>query len=118
MFASLAVLAAKLAGPIAVFTQWLGGNNTLLNITAPTVNAIKGPNTTLYRVVVQAVGSGGTLTLNDVATAAAAAAGNQFYTALTANLTVGQVITLDWPCKVGLCVSACSGGIVVAMSYL
>jgi mRNA-degrading endonuclease toxin of MazEF toxin-antitoxin module len=100
---------------LAVQIQNLGGNNSALNVAAAKV--IKNTNGTLFRVLVQAVGSGGTLTLNDVATVSGAAAGNQILTLLTASLTVGQVISLEWPCLTGIVVSACSGGIIVSISY-
>jgi hypothetical protein len=93
----------------------LGGISSSLNIAAAKV--VKPTLGTLFRVLVQAVGTTGTLTLNDCATVAAAAAGNQILTLLTANLTVGQVITLDWPCQTGIVVSVCSGGIVVSIAF-
>lgn len=105
-----------LVGLIAVFSQWLGGSNTALNVAAAQV--VKGKPGTLYRILIQAVGTSGTLTINDCATTGAAAAGNQILTLLTANLTVGQVITLDWPCLTGIVISACSGGIVVSVSFI
>lgn len=90
-----------------------GGNATTLNITAAAV--IKATPGTIYRIAVIAAGSAGVLTLNDVATTGAAAAGNAIVSIPFGSL-VG-VITLDWPCATGIVVSAVTTGGVFSISF-
>lgn len=103
-------------GPIPVFGQYTGGNKGTYNVTAAGIlkkdAANKALPGVLKRIVIQVVGSGGVLTLNDTDLVGNAAVGNQIFTAPTANLTVGQVIFLDWPCATGIVASVVSGGII------
>lgn len=94
-----------------------GGAKSSLNVTAAAV--IKATPGRLCKIVVNGVvGTGGALTFNDCATTAAAAAANQIYTA-AGTVAVGTVITLDWPCLVGIVCSAVpTGGTpVFSVSY-
>lgn len=80
--------------------------------------ALKATPGVLAKVIVNAVGSGGALTFNDCAAIGDAAAGNQIITIPQADLTVGQVIDLNWPCATGITLSAVpSGGGIVAISF-
>lgn len=80
-----------------------------LNITAAVV--VKAAPGRLCKIIVSAPGTtSGALTLNDCTTTGAAAAANQIISIPFANLTAGQVISLDIPCKNGIVVSAVPGG--------
>ena len=103
---------------ITALNSMSDGNLSGLNITAATV--VKASAGRLVRVLVVAQGSGGALTLNDCATTGAAAAANQIIT-IPYNATgyvVGATFTLNWPCALGIVVSAVpSGGGQVSISY-
>lgn len=92
-----------------------GGVNSALDITAAKV--IKATPGRLIRVVVNVVGTAGSLTLNDTTTTGGAAAANQILTIAFGSLTVGQVLTLEWPCSSGIVVSAVPTGGQVAVSF-
>lgn len=99
-----------------VFIQNNGGNQSSLQCNAAKV--IKATPGKIAKIIVQSVGAGGTLTINDNnAVGGSNSAANQILSLLTASLTAGQVIPLDFPCSTGITVSACSGGIVVSISY-
>lgn len=86
----------------------IGGNNSALQITAATV--IKATPGTLFRVCVQAPGTtSGALTINDCATTGTASAANQIISIPFGSLSAGMVIPLEWPCKVGIVISAVPG---------
>jgi hypothetical protein len=97
-----------IVGNLAVTT---GGSKSLLNIGAAV--AIKAAPGRLRKLVVIAPGStSGGFTLNDCATTGAAAAANEIWTMAynaTANV-IGAIITFDWPCLVGITLSAVPGG--------
>ncbi len=85
------------------------GNTATYNVTAAAV--IKATAGRVWRIVVIAPGTtGGVLTLNDCAATADAAIGNEIFSVGFAGLTAGQVITLEWPCRVGIVVSAVPSG--------
>lgn len=97
-----------------------GGTSSALNITAAAV--VKATPGRIAKIVVIAPGTtSGAFTLNDCATTGAAAASNEIYTmAYNAAANVaGAVIDLDWPCAVGIVVSAVpgSGSPILAISY-
>jgi len=95
-----------------------GGALTKLNITAAVV--VKGTPGRVAKITVSAPGTtSGALTVNDCATTGAAAASNQVISIPYGSLTAGQVIALDFPCLVGIVVSAVpgAGSPVFAMSY-
>ena len=95
-----------------------GGNASKLNITAAVV--VKATPGRLSRIVVVAPGStSGALTVNDCATTGAAAASNVVCSVPYGSLTAGQVIDLDFPCAVGIVVSAVpgAGSPVFAVAY-
>lgn len=94
-----------------------GGSSSKLNITAATV--VKAAPGRIAKIFINGVvGTGGALTINDCATVAAAAAGNEIAT-FAGTIAVGTVINLDWPCAVGIVVSAVpTGGTpVFSISY-
>ena len=74
---------------------------------------IKATPGRLARISIQAPGStSGAFTFNDCATTGAAASTNEIFTLAynaTANVA-GGVITLEWPCAVGIVCSAVPGG--------
>lgn len=76
---------------------------------AAAANLLTGSGT-LVSIIVVAPGSAGSLTLNDCATTGAAAAGNQILSVAFGDLTAGQVITVFYPYKTGLTVSAVTTG--------
>lgn len=95
------------------------GTATALNITAAQV--VKASPGRLMQIVVTAVGTtSGGLTINDCTTVAAAAASNVMFSVLLADMTVGQIITLDVPALNGIVVSAVPGGgsPIYAISYI
>jgi len=82
---------------------------------AEVVKAVGG---TLVSIIVDNPGSGGALTLNDVATVGGAGSGNQILSVPFGNLTAGQVMTIFYPAKTGIVVSAVpSGGGAVKVSF-
>lgn len=94
------------------------GQLTRLNVTAAAV--IKASAGRAGKVMVLGVvGTGGTLTLNDCATVAAATTANQIFTT-AGTVAVGTVLTLDFPVVNGLVVSAVpTGGTAqFAVSYV
>jgi len=95
-------------GPISVFQQAPTGAQSAINVTAAAV--VKPTPGVVMRILVVAAGSGGSLTLNDSATTGAAATANEIFTIAQASLTVGQVITIEFPCKNGITVSAVPTG--------
>jgi hypothetical protein len=105
-------------GPLPVFDSSLSGNKSALNISA--VGVIKATPGRINRIVLTGtVGTGGALTINDCATTAAAAAANVVFST-AGTLAVGSVINLDWPCLVGITVSAfpTGGAPKVAISFV
>jgi hypothetical protein len=103
-------------GPIVIFNQYPGGAQSALNVTAAAV--IKASPGTVMRIVVVAAGSGGNLTVNDVCTTGAAAAANEIFTMAQSALSVGQVITLEFPVKNCITVSAVpTGSPQLSISY-
>lgn len=100
--------AAQFPAPILVYANRLGGKLSLLNVTAPVV--VKASGGAVMRILVIAAGSSGSLTLNDTTTTGAATTANEIFTIAQASLTVGQVITIEFPCQSGITVSAVPGG--------
>lgn len=102
--------------PIAVFSQYPGGNSSSLNVTAAKV--VKSSPGTLYRIVVQTVPSAGNLTVNDNnSTSSGNTAATQLLNVAFGSLTAGQVITLEAPCATGITVSSVGTGGVYAVFY-
>ena len=86
-----------------------GGLNSTLNVGAAAV--IKAAPGRVARLIIIAPGTtSGALTFNDCATTGAATTANEIYTIGYAGLSVGQIIDLDFPCQVGIVVSAVPGG--------
>ena len=86
-----------------------GGASSALNVTAAAV--IKAAPGRVGKIIVVAPGTtSGSLTINDCATTGAATTANEIYTIGYAALSVGQIIELDFPCAVGIIVSAVPGG--------
>lgn len=95
-----------------------GGTQSRLNLTAAAV--IKATPGRLCKITISGtVGTGGAYTFNDCATVAAAAASNQITSLPGTTLTNGMPITFDWPCIVGIVLSAVStgGAPIVAVSF-
>lgn len=92
--------------------------SSLLDISAAVV--VKATPGKLARVTIQALGTAGAFVLNDVATTGAAAAANQI-ASIAFNATgvaAGIPIEFEWPCLVGIVVSAVTTGGVIAVSYV
>jgi hypothetical protein len=86
-----------------------GGELATYNVTAAAI--IKASPGRLCKIVVIAPGTtSGALTVNNLTTTSGGAAANQIISIAYGSLTVGQVITLDWPCSVGIAVTAVPGG--------
>ena len=95
-----------------------GGVNSKLNLTAATV--IKAGPGRLRRIIIIAPGgSSGAFTFNDCLTTGAAAASNEIYSLAYSAASAAQVIELDWPCLVGIVLSAVPGASspIVNVSY-
>lgn len=101
--------------PIAVFSQNPGGYSSTLNVTAAAV--IKASPGVLYKILVVAPGSAGSLTINDLTTTTGGAAANEILTIAFGLLTVGQVINLEWPCKTGISITAVTTGGQFSVAY-
>lgn len=107
------LLAADANGALTVTD---GGLKSVLDVTAAAV--IKASPGRLAKIMIVAPGTGGVLTINDCASVGAAATANEILTIAFGSLTVGQVIEFDWPCAVGIVVSAVpSGGSQISVSY-
>ena len=94
-----------------------GGTNSKMNMAA--ANVIKNSPGRLRKVVVNGVvGTGGSLTFNDCATTGTASAANAIMVQ-PGTIAPGTVINIDWPCKVGIVLSAVpTGGTpVIAASF-
>lgn len=94
-----------------------GGVSSTLNLSAAAI--IKGAPGRLARIVIIAPGSSsGAFTFNDCATIGAAAAANEIFTYAEGG-TAGTVINLQWPCLVGIVLSAVpgAGSPIVAVSF-
>lgn len=102
--------------PLAVYPQNPGGLFRALNITAATV--VKNLPGQIYRIIVNTVGTAGSLTINDNnATGGTNNAANTILTIPFGSLTLGQVITLECDTNVGITVSAVTTGGVFAVTY-
>lgn len=89
--------------------------NSNRSVTAAAV--IKATHGFIATVIVDNVGSGGALTLNDCATTGAAASGNQIASIAQASLVAGVPYTFNWPCKTGIVISAVPTGGTVRISF-
>jgi hypothetical protein len=96
------------ATPISTQNFRPGGNSTTLDVTAAAV--IKASPGVIFRVIVVIVGTGGSLTINDLATTSGGAAANQIITIPFGSLTIGQVITLEAATVTGIAVTAVPTG--------
>ena len=97
-----------------------GGKSSLLNATAAV--AVKAtPGRIAKLIIIDPGTTGGAFTINDCATTGAAAAANTIWSAPYngTGIVKGAVIDLDFPCAVGITLSAVpSGGTpIVAISY-
>jgi len=96
-------------------TTFNGGYNSTLNLIG--VGTIKASFGALARISVISPGTAGTLTINDCVTIGTATAANEFYSVPFGSLSAGQIITLEWPCSVGIQVSSMPTGAVIALSW-
>jgi hypothetical protein len=95
------------------------GSSSALNVSAAAV--IKAaPGRIVKIIILGVVGTGGALTINDCATVGAATAANQVFTWTTTFPAVGTIMTLDFPCQVGIVISSVfTGGTpLYAISYV
>jgi hypothetical protein len=91
------------------------GTLSALNLTALTV--IKSTPGRLCKVIVIDGGTSGAFVLSDCAAVGAASAGNTIWT-LGFGVTAGTIFDLDWPCAVGITLSAVpSGPPIIAVSF-
>ncbi len=108
-------------GPIPVAqTPSIVGTSSVLNVTAAAV--IKATPGTLAQINVVNAGTSGSLVVNDCATTATATTANQILNLTQAQVAAlgavtGGVIDCEFPCKVGLTVSAVPAGSQLAVSY-
>lgn len=100
-------------GPVQVGLTLPGGSSASLNVTAAAV--VKATAGLLMRINVVAVGSAGTLTINDCATTGAATTANAIISIPFGSLPV--TIPLGWPCATGIVVSAVPTGGQVTISF-
>lgn len=70
----------------------------------------------LRKIVVQTAPSAGALTLNDCVHGGAAA-GNQIFNRAFGDIKAGDVYAVDWPCALGIDLTAVGTGGVYAVSY-
>lgn len=108
-------MSATQVGPIVASAGLPGGISAWLNVSAALV--VKAAPGVLALIIVNTVGSAGSLTVNDCTTTGAAAASNQIASWPIADLAVGQCITLNWPCGTGITLSAMPTAGVVSISY-
>lgn len=107
-------------GPMPIYSQ--GSFSTALNVTAAKV--IKATPGRIARIVVLSAGTtSGSFTINDNnQTGGTNTAANQIFTIAFNGTGVapGAVFALDFPCKVGITVSAVpsAGSPVIAISYV
>jgi hypothetical protein len=99
-------------GPIAVTP--VSNAKSHLNITATTV-VKASPGKVLNLIVGTAPGT--SLSVYDSASTTGNTAANAVVTILTANLTAGQVIPLNFPCATGIVVAPVGTAGVVAVSF-
>ena len=94
-----------------------GGILSALNVSAAA--AIKTAPGVLFRIVIVAAGSAGTITVNDCTSTGAAAAGNVLWSATynATNVYAGAIIQLEAPAINGITLSSISTSGVVAIYY-
>jgi hypothetical protein len=92
-----------------------GGTLSSLGLTAgaTVVKAVPGK---IMRILVNTAATTA-VSVNDCATAAAVAAGNLVYTSASSGLVAGTMVTLEFPCLIGIVVTVGTGG-VVSVSYV
>jgi hypothetical protein len=108
--------AATIVGPSTATAGVPGGNTAAYNLVT-TAQVLKGGPGILMRLLVTTPGSAGNLTFNDCATVGAAAAANQIVSIPFGSLTIGQMITFEWPCIAGIVVSALPTGGLYSVSF-
>jgi hypothetical protein len=102
--------------PIPITAPSMYGLFTALNITAPVVIKAKPGN--VMRIIVNAPGTAGVLTINDNNLIGASnVAGNQILSIGFANLFAGQEMVLKFPCLTGITVSAVTTGGLFVITY-
>ena len=100
-------------GPIAVKVS--APSFGLTDVTAAA--ALKAHPGVLATVIVVVAGSGGSLTFNNCTTTGGATAGNTIFTAANSALSVGQILNFNFPCNVGITLSAITTGGKVSIAY-
>jgi len=104
-----------MTGPLNQPPGLPGGLYTILDVTAAAV--IKAAPGILACVLIQLVGSAGSLVLNDCATTGGATVANQVLNLAYSKLSPAQTITLAWPCQAGIVVSALPTGAQVSIAF-
>ena len=93
----------------------VGGIHSALNLTSATV--VKATPGRLGRLIIIGRGHSGAFVLNDCATIDTATAGNTVLV-IPHGLVAGSVVAVDWPCAVGIVLSAVpNGNPIIAVSY-
>lgn len=100
-------------GPIPVKVAGPSYGSTDVHATG----VLKATPGVLVSVIVVTAGSAGSLTFNNCATTGDAATANEIITIAFGSLTVGQVITLNFPCNVGIVLSAITTGGVFSVTF-
>ncbi|MGB6287742.1 MAG: hypothetical protein WBG18_25550 [Xanthobacteraceae bacterium] len=97
------------------FVISIGGIRSALNLTGPAV--IKATPGRLNKLIIINGGTSGAFVVNDCATTDTATAANTIFV-LPFGVTPGIVIDLDWPCLIGIVLSAVPDGTpIIAVSY-
>jgi hypothetical protein len=107
-FSTVAGYGGDLKDPNGTNQYSAGGNSNMLNVTGTQV-VKASPGRICKIVILGVVGSGGSLTVNDCTTVAAATTANTIYTTV-GTIAVGTVVTLDFPCLSGIVISAVPTG--------
>jgi hypothetical protein len=101
---------------LGVYDQTIGGTQTALNITAPTL--INPRRCILWTINVVNPGNAGVLTINDAASLEAANESNQMLVFPFASLVAaGPLVKLAWPMQSGIVVSAVPTGAVLNFAF-
>jgi len=100
-------------GPILV--QTVAPSFTALDVT--TAQVLKATPGVIATIVIVAAGTAGNLTINNCITTGAATAANTVFKAAFGSLSVGQVITLNAKCNVGITLSTITTGCQYTITY-
>jgi len=105
-----------IVSPTSTITSNTRATSSDLYITAAAV--VKASAGSLMKVSVISATTASALTINDCATTTAASTANEVAVVAAGGLTTGQVLTYEWPCLVGIVVSAVGTGGIFSISYI